>query len=424
MARNDVQHADVLKAIAEYDDLGQESFLARYNMGKATSYLLRHDGKDYDSKAIFAAAHGHHPGLSPLSHDQLSGGEADTAKWLRRLGFEVYSSRGPTWERDELILACDLVYRNNWKGLDANDERVAELSALLQILPIHPLEVRGPKFRNPNGVARKTYDLATRHPDYLGVPTKGGAGDLVVLQEFLEDGHRMSMVAQAIRTGIESGHLLDDVADVPDVDDLEVEATEGRLLERRHFARERDRRLRKKKIAKQIDMDGRLVCFTCGFDFQVTYGDHGDGYIECHHVIPLHASGETRTRLRDLVLICANCHRMIHRRSPWLTPDELLELTSANYDSSNRRNEPGQILTWHRSTPPADYDMAYEASIEGWVFRAIRSRSNPTSWRVEVDDRTTGELGSGVSHEVSLLACKKRVERELAERRKPAVPGE
>jgi hypothetical protein len=100
MARADVQQADVYAAIAEYDDLGQEGFLEKYKMGKATSYLLRHEGKDYDSKAIFAAAHGHHPGLMPLAANEFSGGADDAANYLRRLGFEVYSSRGPTWARD------------------------------------------------------------------------------------------------------------------------------------------------------------------------------------------------------------------------------------------------------------------------------------------------------------------------------------
>src|SRR5262245_36327995 len=98
MARGDVGHADVLKAIAEYDRLGQAAFLERYQMGKATSHLLRYGGKDYDSKAGFAAAHRHHPGLAPLAADEFSGGDADAANWLRRLGFEVNSNRGPAWE--------------------------------------------------------------------------------------------------------------------------------------------------------------------------------------------------------------------------------------------------------------------------------------------------------------------------------------
>ncbi|WP_405812446.1 HNH endonuclease [Streptomyces sp. NBC_01520] len=45
--------------------------------------------------------------------------------------------------------------------------------------------------------------------------------------------------------------------------------------------------------------------------------------MECHHIVPLHEAGEGRTKLNDLALICANCHRMIHRRAPWPTPWEL-----------------------------------------------------------------------------------------------------
>lgn len=327
MARGDVQQADVYAAIAEYDQLGQERFLEKYKMGKATSFLLRHDGKEYDSKAIFAAAHGHHPGLPPLSANQFSGGTDDAAKYLRRLGFDVYSSRGPTWARDEIILACDLVYRNDWRGIDGEDDRVGELSDLLQRLPIHPLEIRGPKFRNRNGVSRKTYDIATHHPDYKGVPTRGGAGDLVVLQEFLDNGPLMSAAAAAIRQGVESGRLLDDLDDLHDIDELDdEEATEGRLLERRHFARERDRRLRAKKIRQHRKTHSSLACEVCGFDFEANYGERGEGYIECHHVVPLHTSAERKTKLSDLILICANCHRMIHRKNPWLNPEQLREL--------------------------------------------------------------------------------------------------
>jgi hypothetical protein len=45
-------------------------------MGKATGYLLHYGGKEYDSKAVLAAAHGHHPGLAPLASDDFSGGES------------------------------------------------------------------------------------------------------------------------------------------------------------------------------------------------------------------------------------------------------------------------------------------------------------------------------------------------------------
>ena len=332
MAKQDVSREDVMKAIAEFDALGQDAFLAKYGMGKATGYLLHYGGKEYDSKAILAAAHGHHPGLLPLTSDEFYGGESDAVKYLRRLGFVVPPTREPTWTRDELILACDLVLENGWKGMGANDPRVQALSDLLQRLPIHPMELRGPKFRNPNGVGRKTWDIATHHPDYKGAATNAGATDLEVLNDFLHREVEMRQTAQLIREGMNSGDLIEANEVVNDVDELDDDqAPEGRLLERKHFARERDRGLRAKKIKKHLQTHQALACSTCGFDFKAAYGSHGDGYIECHHVVPLHASGEGKTRLDDLILICANCHRMIHRRNPWLTPDQLRELIVADH---------------------------------------------------------------------------------------------
>jgi 5-methylcytosine-specific restriction protein A len=68
----------------------------------------------------------------------------------------------------------------------------------------------------------------------------------------------------------------------------------------------------------------------CAFDFEAAYGGRGREYIEVHHTLPLHASGETKTKLSDLVLLCANCHRMVHRSAPWLTPDALRALLAVS----------------------------------------------------------------------------------------------
>lgn len=81
--------------------------------------------------------------------------------------------------------------------------------------------------------------------------------------------------------------------------------------------------LRAKKISSVLQSGGTLNCEVCGFDYGQTYGPRGQGFIEVHHVRPLHDSGPTTTRLRDLALLCSNCHRMIHRTRPWLTPAEL-----------------------------------------------------------------------------------------------------
>lgn len=80
----------VLRAIAEFDQLGQRAFLPKYGFHPARSYLLVHDGRRYDSKAVAAAAHGFQfPSLGPLGASEFSGGEATVGRRLRALGFEV-----------------------------------------------------------------------------------------------------------------------------------------------------------------------------------------------------------------------------------------------------------------------------------------------------------------------------------------------
>lgn len=59
--------------------------------------------------------------------------------------------------------------------------------------------------------------------------------------------------------------------------------------------------------------NGRIRCECCGFDFVAAYGPLGDRFIECHHKIHLN-KGARITRIQDLALVCANCHRMLHRR--------------------------------------------------------------------------------------------------------------
>ncbi|RPK65617.1 hypothetical protein EES43_07795 [Streptomyces sp. ADI96-02] len=164
----------MLKVLAEHDELGREAFLTKYGFGEARSYVLVHEGQEYDSKAVAGVAHKWDQGRV-LTRDEFSGGKDHAAAWLKRVGFPVKAIKNPDWARDEVILACHLVMENGWKGLDAEDGRVVELSALLQLLPIHAEAERNEKFRNSNGVARKTFDIANRHPEYQGKPTNGGA---------------------------------------------------------------------------------------------------------------------------------------------------------------------------------------------------------------------------------------------------------
>ncbi|MFF3319357.1 HNH endonuclease [Streptomyces sp. NPDC003035] len=336
MRKGAISPQDVLKAIAEYDELGRDRFLSKYGYKPATGYLLIHEDRTYDSKAIAGVAHKFGQGRA-LRPDELSGGRSHAARWLAQQGFLIRATRSPDWTRDEIILACDLAMANGWKRLEFDDPRVIELSALLQAMPIHPVEQRNELFRNPNGVARKTVDITCRHPDYPGKPTNGNALDFEVMKDFLARPAEMAAVAQRIRRGLTTGEFQDLPPEVEEEDDYS--APEGRLLLRRHQARERNKSLRKKKIASVLQRGGRLECEACGFDFEQVYGDRGAGYIECHHVVPLHEAGEGRTKLSDLALICANCHRMIHRRAPWPTPGELRASIERKHEADRRAAE-------------------------------------------------------------------------------------
>ena len=68
-----------------------------------------------------------------------------------------------------------------------------------------------------------------------------------------------------------------------------TEAEEGRLLTQMHRVRERNRELVKRKRDAVLRETGRLACEACGFDFNDKYGDHGRGFIEVHHLLPLYA---------------------------------------------------------------------------------------------------------------------------------------
>jgi predicted HNH restriction endonuclease len=111
--------------------------------------------------------------------------------------------------------------------------------------------------------------------------------------------------------------------------DPEFSAPEGDFKVRSHCKRERSREL--VLMAKQVfreQNNGRLFCEACGFDFGKTYG--APDFIEAHHRIPLcDLEPGTKTKLSDLAMVCANCHRMLHRGNPWPTVDGLKQKIEA-----------------------------------------------------------------------------------------------
>lgn len=96
-------------------------------------------------------------------------------------------------------------------------------------------------------------------------------------------------------------------------------AMEGQLLSCTRNFRFRDRSIiyRKKQLCDH-------TCEICEFTFERFYGDLGRDYIVIHHLNPIASrSRSSRTRLEDLIAVCQNCHAMLHRERPPITPTAL-----------------------------------------------------------------------------------------------------
>jgi predicted HNH restriction endonuclease len=230
------------------------------------------------------------------------------------------------WMRDELILALDLYLAHRRSPPGPRDPKVIELSSVLNALWKGDTETRTTTFRNPNGVGMKLMNFRRFDPEFTATGRtglrRGNRLELEVWNEFAEDPTRLRRVAEAIRNFAGSSEAPPLSSDA-ESDDFE-EAAEGCVLSAVHHRRERNAELVKKKKARALREHGKLICEGCGFSFEDRYGERGRTFIECHHTKPVHTlEVGSKTHINDLRLVCANCHRMIHARRPWLSLAEL-----------------------------------------------------------------------------------------------------
>lgn len=195
-----------------------------------------------------------------------------------------------------------------------------EHSGALRRLREHPDGVRAdPRFRNRSGVALKMANFASIDPSHQGAGmAHGGQKDQQTWDAWAHRPNELAQVAIRILAVATSESLSE-----PAEDEVDVGAPEGAVLYRKHRRLERDRALVHKKKSQTLKDTGKLACEVCGFVSAEIYGPTVDGVIDVHHIVPLHKIGESFTRLADLALVCPTCHRVIHRHSPYVTPDEL-----------------------------------------------------------------------------------------------------
>lgn len=122
--------------------------------------------------------------------------------------------------------------------------------------------------------------------------------------------------------------------DLVGTDDEPENLAEQDLEERKRYFRHR-RIERNSKTSKLVKKYRGYICEACGFDFIKIYGDiaynkQKEPYIEAHHLIPLSELPEGKSVKysieNDFKVLCANCHKMVHRRNPPFTIEEIIKI--------------------------------------------------------------------------------------------------
>ena len=231
----------------------------------------------------------------------------------------------PDWTRDETILALALYLEAGEAIPSKKDPRVQRLSSMLRALPYHTEAARRETFRNPDGVAFKLQNLRS-------VATGKGLGNTSVLDREIWNAlggfpERVRTLAAAIETTItlqqqSPFHLEDD-------EDRKEEFFEGRQLTLTHKRRERHSGVRKALLAVRRKNGNTLSCDLCRTASPARDQALEDAIFEAHHLLPIGQAVERKTTVKEMALVCASCHRLIHRviinHKRWMTLKEVTD---------------------------------------------------------------------------------------------------
>ena len=185
--------------------------------------------------------------------------------------------------------------------------RVIDVSTTLRSLPIHADASKNGKFRNPDGVVFKTGNIKK-------VATGRGLGNVAnadreAWRQYGHDPGLVKVLAARIREQVVRPEVTTPEVALVEPDE---EFAEGRIFTAIHKVRERSPQLRKKLLAARRRI-GPLACDACDSPAVITDPTLSDAGFEAHHVVPLAIANREPTRLSDMAVLCATCHRLIHR---------------------------------------------------------------------------------------------------------------
>ena len=246
-----------------------------------------------------------------------------------------FQKKNPKWTRQETILALELYLREpGIRYREPEDPAVVELSQLLNQYHRSIGTPQTSDLRNPNGVSMKLGNFMRLDPEIKGSGLMNGARlEEEVWSFYAKERDLLRREAALLAEHIRADRPSASSALLPDLESDEELESEGDPRTYAHRSYERKSGNRKKKIDNIKKRDLPITCECCGFDFEKTYGERGRDFIEVHHAVPVsELKAGQKLRMNDLRLLCSNCHRIVHRRQPWLSVEEVQTLIGIHHE--------------------------------------------------------------------------------------------
>ena len=295
----------------------------------SVKYSLKHDGKLYPPKYVISIANKFENG-EKWEPEHFSGGQ-ETNQYLENLGFTIvatgtrsidYPIESHSWRAISDTVAIKVLdksaFLHHGSGVPRNFKVFFGLDILspgqkIDITLVHKGTLFDAHFEMDKLLERMRLFWRTDFSELLQSSLPDWYQAFSQNKEL--DSDRPEMRLQKLS---DSEYQVDFIRPTEIKLDIDADVAEETLTRSEGATKysyskryERDPENRK----KAIEIHGSKCCI-CGFDFELVYGERGKGFIEVHHTKPLsEIEGEMEIDPEtDLVPVCSNCHRMIHRR--------------------------------------------------------------------------------------------------------------
>jgi hypothetical protein len=126
----------------------------------------------------------------------------------------------------------------------------------------------------------------------------------------------VEQIEKAVEQIEKETHLVQDIS--------EPKGKDGNPVLAKHLRYERNSTLIHRIKERALARNKMLNCQVCEFSFLEKYGEIGEGFIEAHHKKPLsEIKRQTLKTEDDFILVCSNCHKMLHQNILVIDVEEL-----------------------------------------------------------------------------------------------------